>query len=189
MIDETEALVAIDVNSGRTRSDSHDFEEIALKTNLEAVKEVVDQLRFRNIGGLKFVDITKGSGLEIFKGWGTGAAVGDYNRDGKLDVYLTSVAWEQKDRGKSKKDWESRLFEGQGGGKFVDVSAKAGVLLDRPGRCCAWSDVDGDGWSGCGSDCDDGVGNLLLVAVGVGAFWVYCEGPPLRGPRFCIEFY
>ena len=101
---------------------------------------------FRNIGGLKFVDITKGSGLEIFKGWGTGAAVGDFNRDGNLDVYLTSVAWERNDRAKSKKDWESRLFEGRGGGKFVDVSAKAGVLLDRPGRCCAWSDVDGDGW-------------------------------------------
>ncbi len=101
---------------------------------------------FRNVGGMKFVDVTKGSGLEIFKGWGTGAAVGDFNRDGKLDVYLTSVAWQKEDRAKSKKGWESRLFEGRGDGKFADVSAKAGVLLDRPGRCCAWSDVDGDGW-------------------------------------------
>ena len=54
--DQTEALVAIDVNSGRTRSDTHDFEEIALVTNLEAVPEVARQMRLRDFGGIIVVD-------------------------------------------------------------------------------------------------------------------------------------
>ena len=56
VIDQTEALVAIDVNSGRTRVESHDFEEIALKTNLEAVPEIARQMRLRDFGGIIVVD-------------------------------------------------------------------------------------------------------------------------------------
>src|SRR5438067_11309732 len=41
---------------------------------------------FRNLGNLKFKDVTKGSGLESFEGEGTGAAVADFDRDGHLDV-------------------------------------------------------------------------------------------------------
>ncbi len=54
VIDPTEALVAIDVNSGRTRGGSG--EETALNTNLEAAREVARQLRLRDIGGLVVVD-------------------------------------------------------------------------------------------------------------------------------------
>jgi len=54
-IDQTEALVAIDVNTGKFVGHS-DPEETILKTNLEAVKEIVYQLRLRNIGGLIIVD-------------------------------------------------------------------------------------------------------------------------------------
>jgi ribonuclease E len=55
VIDRTEALTAIDVNSGRaTRAASQ--EETALHTNLEAAKEVARQLRLRDIGGLVVVD-------------------------------------------------------------------------------------------------------------------------------------
>src|SRR5438876_386797 len=46
---------------------------------------------FRNLGGLRFKDSTKGSGLESFEGEGTGAAVADFDRDGKLDLYVTSL--------------------------------------------------------------------------------------------------
>jgi len=55
LIDETEALIAIDVNTGKYVGHS-DPEETILKTNLEAVKEVVCQLRLRNIGGIIIVD-------------------------------------------------------------------------------------------------------------------------------------
>lgn len=56
VFDQAEALVAIDVNSGRTRSDGHDFEDIALKTNLEAVPEIARQIRLRDLGGIIVVD-------------------------------------------------------------------------------------------------------------------------------------
>jgi ribonuclease E len=56
VFDQTEALVAIDVNSGRTRSGGHDFEEIALKANLEAVPEIARQIRLRDLGGIIVVD-------------------------------------------------------------------------------------------------------------------------------------
>ncbi len=58
IIDEAEALTAIDVNTGRfVGKGSKDMEETILKTNLEAVQEIAYQLRFRNIGGLIILDL------------------------------------------------------------------------------------------------------------------------------------
>ena len=54
-IDETEAMIAIDVNSGKSRL-GKDHSETILNTNLEAAEEIVRQLRLRNIGGLVVVD-------------------------------------------------------------------------------------------------------------------------------------
>ena len=54
-IDETEALVAIDVNTGRHKS-AKDLETTIVGTNLEAAEEICRQLRLRNIGGLIVVD-------------------------------------------------------------------------------------------------------------------------------------
>lgn len=56
VIDQTEALVAIDVNSGRTRDEGADFEDIALKTNLEAAPEIARQIKLRDMGGILVVD-------------------------------------------------------------------------------------------------------------------------------------
>lgn len=55
VIDATEALTAIDVNSGKSDK-GKSLEETALKTNLEAVDEIARQLRLRDIGGLIIVD-------------------------------------------------------------------------------------------------------------------------------------
>lgn len=55
VINQTEALVAVDVNSGRATKERH-IEETALKTNLEAADEVARQLRLRDLGGLVIVD-------------------------------------------------------------------------------------------------------------------------------------
>lgn len=55
VINPTEALVSIDVNSGRATKEK-DLEETALKTNLEAADEIAKQLRIRNLAGLIVVD-------------------------------------------------------------------------------------------------------------------------------------
>lgn len=56
VIDETEALIAVDVNTGHYRSNGTQ-EEAILQVNLEAVEEVARQLRLRNIGGLVILDL------------------------------------------------------------------------------------------------------------------------------------
>ncbi|MEE9392421.1 MAG: Rne/Rng family ribonuclease [Planctomycetota bacterium] len=59
VIDPTEALVAIDVNSGKNRGED-DLEETAFRTNLEAAEEIARQLRLRDLGGViinDFIDM------------------------------------------------------------------------------------------------------------------------------------
>ena len=63
IIETTEAMTVIDVNTGKFTGHSN-LEETILKTNLEAADEVVTQLRLRNIGGLiviDFIDMNSGS--------------------------------------------------------------------------------------------------------------------------------
>ena len=55
VINQTEALVSIDVNSGRATREHH-IEDTALKTNLEASEEVARQLRLRDLAGLIVID-------------------------------------------------------------------------------------------------------------------------------------
>jgi ribonuclease G len=56
VINPTEALVAIDVNTGRFVG-QHNLEDTVLRTNLEAVKEVVRQIRLRDLGGIIVIDL------------------------------------------------------------------------------------------------------------------------------------
>jgi ribonuclease G len=56
VIDETEALIAVDVNTGRNRG-SKDVDKMILETNVEAAVEVARQLRLRNIGGIVVIDL------------------------------------------------------------------------------------------------------------------------------------
>ncbi|MFN7728820.1 MAG: ribonuclease E/G [Bdellovibrio sp.] len=66
VVDEAEALVVIDVNTGRYVG-KKDLEDTILKTNLEAVKEIAHQLRIRNCGGIiiiDFIDMEKESHKE-----------------------------------------------------------------------------------------------------------------------------
>ena len=56
VIDQTEALVAIDVNTGRYVGKSNRLEDTVLKTNLEAADEIARQLRLRDLGGIIVID-------------------------------------------------------------------------------------------------------------------------------------
>jgi len=67
IIEQTEALTAIDVNTGRFVG-KRSLEETITKTNLEACREIADQLRLRNIGGIiiiDFIDMEKKSNREL----------------------------------------------------------------------------------------------------------------------------
>ena len=67
IIDQAEALTAVDVNTGRFTGKGRDVAETILQTNLESVREIGYQLRFRNIGGiivLDFIDMEKSSHRE-----------------------------------------------------------------------------------------------------------------------------
>jgi ribonuclease E len=75
VFDRTEALVAVDVNSGRMR-EQVGLEETALKTNLEAADEVARQLRLRDLGGVvvvDFIDMREADHVReverAFRGW------------------------------------------------------------------------------------------------------------------------
>ena len=56
VINQTEALVAIDINTGKFVGKSNRLEDTIVKTNIEAIKEVVRQMRLRDLGGIIVVD-------------------------------------------------------------------------------------------------------------------------------------
>ncbi len=56
VIDEVEALTAIDINTGKYIGGENNLEETVLKTNLEAAEEIAIQIRLRDIGGIIIID-------------------------------------------------------------------------------------------------------------------------------------
>ena len=88
---------------------------------------------YRNEGNGKFTDVTAGSGLDISL-YAMGAAVGDYDNDGNVDVFISCVG-------------ANHLFRNLGNGKFKDVTAEAGVagLEKEWSTAAAWVDIDNDG--------------------------------------------
>ena len=116
---------------------------------------------FHNDGNFKFRDVTKASGIQNAN-FGTSAAWLDFDRDGRLDVFVANyVQWSlEKDvycslDGKAKTyctpesypGVASKLFRNAGGGRFQDVSRKAGVA-DPSSKSLgvAVLDFDSDGW-------------------------------------------
>lgn len=86
---------------------------------------------YRGLGGGRFADVTEAAGV-AGRGYGMGAAVGDYDNDGDADLYVTAVGGNQ-------------LLRNKGDGTFDDVTAAAGVAGDGWSTSAAWVDVDQDG--------------------------------------------
>jgi hypothetical protein len=88
---------------------------------------------YRNDGQGHFADVTVGSGLDLSL-YGMGVAVGDYDNDGLVDIFVTAVGG-------------NHLFHNQGSGKFAEVTAPAGVggVGTDWSTSAAWIDYDNDG--------------------------------------------
>jgi len=86
---------------------------------------------WRNEGDGTFTNVSAGAGLDLLL-YGQGAAFGDYDDDGDLDLYIT--VWGR-----------NRLMNNGGDGTFTDVTDTAGVGDEGFGAGCAWGDPDGDG--------------------------------------------
>ena len=86
---------------------------------------------FRNAGGWKFEDVSARSGLDR-AAWGNGVCVGDYDDDGKPDLYVTNFG-------------ANFLFRNNGDGTFVDTAATAGVQAPGWSTGCTFFDADADG--------------------------------------------
>ena len=91
---------------------------------------------FRNMlsetGKLQFIDVTEKAGVR-FDGYAMGAATGDYDNDGFLDLYVTAFG-------------HNVLFHNNGDGTFTDRTSQAGVDDDRWSTSAAFLDYDGDGY-------------------------------------------
>lgn len=112
-----------------------------------------------------FTDVTEKAGV-AGGGFGMGAAVGDYNRDGFPDLYLTQYG-------------RSILYRNNGDGTFTDVTEQAGVAAPGWASSAVWFDYDNDG-------------NLDLFVCRFGDFdkfkHQHCTAPDLPGIRGSTEY-
>ena len=104
---------------------------------------------------LRFADATQQAGIgfrhfpaprttQLPEDMGSGAAWGDYDNDGDWDLYLCDIA-HGLGGDKSSPKGGNRLYRNDGGGRFTDVTAEAGVGFQGLSMAAAWADYDGDG--------------------------------------------
>ena len=86
---------------------------------------------YRNLGGLRFADVTETAGLSG-RGFAMGAAVADYDNDGDPDLFVPGVG-------------QPTLYRNLGNGRFEDASAAAGLGASAWSVAGAWTDIDRDG--------------------------------------------
>ena len=87
---------------------------------------------YQNNGDGTFRDVTKDSGLDI-EMFGMGAAAGDFDNDGRVDLYVTGLG-------------RNYLFQNLGKGRFREVAETKGVRDSGWSTSAAWLDYDKDGW-------------------------------------------
>jgi hypothetical protein len=86
---------------------------------------------YRNLGGWRFEDVSARAGVDA-AGWGSGACAGDYDGDGRLDLYVTNWG-------------PNLLYRNRGDGTFEEVAAPAGAAAGGWSTGCSFFDADADG--------------------------------------------
>ena len=86
---------------------------------------------YHNLGNWKFEDVTEKAGVANER-WGMSVAIGDYNNDGRPDIFVGNFGI-------------SRLYRNNGDGTFTDVAEKVGVARKGWSTGASWGDYDGDG--------------------------------------------
>jgi hypothetical protein len=86
---------------------------------------------YKNNGNGTFTDVTAASGFDV-EMYGMGVAAGDYDNDGRDDLYVTTLEGD-------------RLFHNEGSFKFRDVTKASGIVNAHFGTSAAWLDYDRDG--------------------------------------------
>jgi hypothetical protein len=87
---------------------------------------------YHNEGGFRFSDVTEKAGVKGV-GYTTGAAVGDYDNDGREDLFVAGVQ-------------RNQLLHNAGNGSFTDVTVASGVGSYAWSVAAGWLDYDNDGW-------------------------------------------
>ncbi|MFN0242798.1 MAG: ribonuclease E/G [Planctomycetota bacterium] len=138
VFDQAEALVAIDVNSGRTRTDGFDFEEIALKANLDAAPEIARQIRLRDLGGIivvDFIDMMKMSNIRTVERVFKDALATDRARSklGRISQFgLLELTRQRLGPGMHKKVFHT-CPRCRGTGRVRTIESRAAAILRRLG--------------------------------------------------------
>ena len=121
---------------------------------------------YRNRGDGTFEDVSHAAGVDEYRGFWTGVSWADYDRDGRVDLYVcgyVKYVFDPEFTGKSSQQYSevipfmlnpssysaerNLLFHNQGNGSFREMAHKAGV--DNPGGrslAAAWADFDLDNW-------------------------------------------
>jgi hypothetical protein len=86
---------------------------------------------YRNDGGMRFTDVTDAAGVRGV-GYAMGAAAGDYDNDGHVDLFVAGVR-------------QNQLLRNRGDGRFEDVTTRAGIASGEWAVGGGWLDYDNDG--------------------------------------------
>ncbi len=86
---------------------------------------------YRNEGGMQFTDVTESAGV-AGEGYSMGAAAGDFDNDGRVDLFVAGVN-------------RNILYRNLGNGRFEDVTEKAGIKSGKWAVAAGWFDYDNDG--------------------------------------------
>jgi hypothetical protein len=126
---------------------------------------------YRNLGTGSFREVGVEAGVAGSAN-GAGCAWGDYDNDLDLDLYVFNT---------NEKANRDRLYRNDGGGRFHDITAEAGLLADEDGEAVVWGDFDADGWLDLYVVNRSGQPNRLFLNRGGAAFVDFAESAGVAG--------